>query len=277
MKKKLIIAGISVILVLSLVLAFAACNDTLSDGIFSEGVIAVQNEDGLWGYADSNGDMVIDYQYYYALPFSNGVAMVMYNSSAMFLIDTEGNHLAGPFDGVAESIDGKWMIVAEEAPSGDYYCGLYDNVNKTMKYDCVYDGIDVLENGYIVLEYAGYLSVVDPATGNTVVDSIDFDNGNDSVVAEKIEGKWLITKTTTPAAEEGGADVVTYNAIDMTTGEQLSAAWDTVYTQSDWTILQQSAAETDSAKQWAVMEDTILEIPNGESVQTKHDDSMLVT
>lgn len=278
MKKKLIIAGISVILVLSLVLAFAACNDTLSDGIFSEGVIAVQNEDGLWGYADSNGDMVIDYQYYSATPFCNGVALVSYTSQGVtFLIDAEGNHLAGPFDGVAESIDGKWMIVAEEAPSGDYYCGLYDNVNKTMKYDCVYDGIDVLENGYIVLEYAGYLSVVDPATGNTVVDSIDFGNGNDSVVAEKIEGKWLITKTTTPAAEEGGADVVTYNAIDMTTGEQLSAVWDTEYTQNGWTILQQNATETDSAKQWAVMEDTILEIPNGESVQIKHDDSMLVT
>ena len=278
MKKKLIIAGISVILVLSLVLAFAACNDTLSDGIFSEGVIAVQNEDGLWGYADSNGDMVIDYQYYYALPFSNGVALVSYTSQGVtFLIDAEGNHLAGPYEEAGISEDGKWTVVTENVTLGSDYVGLYDNVNKTMKYDCVYDDIDVLENGYITLEYAGYLSVVDPATGNTVVDSIDFGNGNDSVVAEKIEGKWLITKTTTPAAEEGGADVVTYNVIDMTTGEQLSAAWDTIDTQSDWTILQQSAAETDSAKQWAVMEDTILEIPNGESVQTKHDDSMLVT
>ena len=190
MKKKLIIAGISVILVLSLVLAFAACNDTLSDGIFSEGVIAVQNEDGLWGYADSNGDMVIDYQYYYALPFSNGVALVSYTSQGVtFLIDTEGNHLAGPYEEAGISEDGKWTVVTENVTLGSDYVGLYDNVNKTMKYDCVYDGIDVLENGYIVLEYAGYLSVVDPATGNTVVDSIEFGNGNDPVVAEKIEGK----------------------------------------------------------------------------------------
>lgn len=278
MKKKLIIAGISVILVLSLVLAFAACNDTLSDGIFSEGVIAVQNEDGLWGYADSNGDMAIGYQYYSATPFCNGVALVSYTSQGVtFLIDAEGNHLAGPYEEAGISEDGKWTVVTENVTLGSDYVGLYDNVNKTMKYDCVYDDIDVLENGYITLEYAGYLSVVDPATGNTVVDSIDFSNGNDSVVAEEIEGKWLITKTTTPAAEEGGADVVTYNAIDMTTGEQLSAVWDTIDTQNGWTILQQNATETDSAKQWAVMEDTLLEIPNGESVQIKYDDSMLVT
>lgn len=165
MKKRLLTAGISVVLILSAVCAFAACSDTRTDGIFSEGVIAVANEDGLWGYADSNGDVAINYQYAQATPFRNGVAAVAYSSGGkFFIIDKEGAHISGPYDSAAFSKDGKWIVVKND--SGFY--GVYDTANKTMKLDCVYDSVSELENGFFLTCYETYYTVTDLSAGTTV-------------------------------------------------------------------------------------------------------------
>lgn len=69
MKKKNIIISLAIVLCVVVALAgvLAACNDTVNDNMFSAGKLAVQ-KDGLWGYIDGSGEMVIDAQYDEASP-----------------------------------------------------------------------------------------------------------------------------------------------------------------------------------------------------------------
>ena len=88
MKKKVVIVialALSVILALTL---FAGCAKT-TDSAFSQGMIAVQ-KDGLWGFADESGDIVIDCKYDRVSPFYGEYAAVQMGSRA-FLIDADGN------------------------------------------------------------------------------------------------------------------------------------------------------------------------------------------
>lgn len=58
----------------------------------SEG-LAVIYENGRYGYIDINGNLVIKNKYYYASPFNNGLAIVDFEDGKSGVIDKEGNEL----------------------------------------------------------------------------------------------------------------------------------------------------------------------------------------
>ena len=136
MKKKLLITVIAVIVVLATVFALAACNDTLSDGIFSGGCIAVMDEYGRWGYVDSNGKEVIGFDYNGASAFVNDVAIVV-QGQRFFLIDKDGEKIGGPYTDIGAVADNTMIILANK--EGKY--GVYDTAAKAFSYDFVYDAI----------------------------------------------------------------------------------------------------------------------------------------
>ena len=136
MKKKLLITVIAVIVVLATVLGMAACNDTLSDGIFSGGCIAVMDEYGKWGYVDSNGKEVIGFDSEGASAFVNDVAKVV-QGQGFFLIDKDGEKIGGPYTDIGAVADNTMIILANK--EGKY--GVYDTAAKAFSYDFVYDDI----------------------------------------------------------------------------------------------------------------------------------------
>lgn len=64
---------------------------------FSCGRIAVVNPEGLWGYADGTGSIVIPAQFAEAYEFCDGFARVEFAEGDMGCIDTDGNVLARGF------------------------------------------------------------------------------------------------------------------------------------------------------------------------------------
>lgn len=61
-------------------------------GNSSEG-LAVVYENGKYGYIDLNGNLVIENKYNYALPFKNGLAVVDFEDGKEGIIDRDGNEL----------------------------------------------------------------------------------------------------------------------------------------------------------------------------------------
>ncbi len=62
---------------------------------FNEGLAAFVDENGKWGYLDTNGEIVIKAQYDLVLPFENGLAIVQANEKDG-LIDNKGNEIVSP-------------------------------------------------------------------------------------------------------------------------------------------------------------------------------------
>ena len=64
--------------------------DSYQDYYFHEGLSLVQNEDGLWGYVNEDGQEVIPCQWDDAYPFDGGLALVAYSDGKTAYIDHEG-------------------------------------------------------------------------------------------------------------------------------------------------------------------------------------------
>ena len=58
---------------------------------FSEGLVAVQNVDGLWGFINKKGEEVIPCQFKAADDFSEGLAGVIDKDNNLYYIDKKGN------------------------------------------------------------------------------------------------------------------------------------------------------------------------------------------
>lgn len=169
MKKKLLITVIAVIVVLATVLGMAACNDTLSDGIFSGGCIAVMDEYGKWGYVDSNGKEVIGFDYNGASAFVNDVAIVV-QGQVFFLIDKDGEKIGGPYTDIGAVADNTMIILANK--EGKY--GVYDTAAKAFSYDFVYDAITPVGDTSVVrmeskMNGVEGVEYVDLATGSVTM------------------------------------------------------------------------------------------------------------
>lgn len=183
MKKKLLITVIAVIVVLATVLGMAACNDTLSDGIFSGGCIAVMDEYGKWGYVDSNGKEVIGFDYEGASAFVNDVAIVV-QGQRFFLIDKDGEKIGGPYTDIGAVADNTMIILANK--EGKY--GVYDTAAKAFSYDFVYDAITPVGDTSVVrmestINGVEGVEYVDLATGSVTMarktDEVTYADGND--------------------------------------------------------------------------------------------------
>ena len=64
--------------------------DSYQDYYFHEGLSLVQNEDGLWGYVNVDGQEVIPCQWDEAYPFDGGLAFVAYSDGKTAYIDHDG-------------------------------------------------------------------------------------------------------------------------------------------------------------------------------------------
>lgn len=149
MKKKNIIISLAIVLcvVVALTGVLAACNDTVNDNMFSAGKLAVQ-KDGLWGYMDSSGEMVIDAQYDTATPFCGNYAVVTLGDKVM-LIDGEGNEfmeLSGV--GIVASEDGTRLAVSEKNTA---LMGVLDTGSGEWVVRPMYDEIYFTKGGQIIV------------------------------------------------------------------------------------------------------------------------------
>ncbi len=191
MKKKVVIVialALSVILALTLL---AGCAKT-TDSAFSQGMIAVQ-KDGLWGFADENGDIAIECKYDSVSPFYGEYAAVQMGSRS-FLIDVKGNDTGIELASV--SVDASVSVAANEdrtlLAAREKYTGLA-GVLSTESGEWViraaYDMIDFLEGGLVLVTIgsgSGNYGLFD-ATGAEIcpVEYTDCAIGENAVIMEK--------------------------------------------------------------------------------------------
>ena len=152
MKKKVVIVialALSVILALTLL---AGCAKT-TDSAFSQGMIAVE-KDGLWGFADENGDIAIDCKYDSVSPFYGEYAAVKMGDRS-FLIDVKGNdtgiELASA--SVAANED-RTLIAAREKYTG--LAGVLSTESGEWVIRAAYDEIEFLDGGLVLVAINGY-------------------------------------------------------------------------------------------------------------------------
>lgn len=104
---------------------------------FSEGLAAVQNEKGLWGYINKLGEFVIPQRYHDAEPFSEGLAMVREQEDGVRkFIDLRGNTVLTPrFPGFEIWYVGgfKWglsFVMIRNPKTDEYLKGLMNHQGK---------------------------------------------------------------------------------------------------------------------------------------------------
>lgn len=147
MKKKVVIVialALSVILALTLL---AGCAKT-TDSAFSQGMIAVQ-KDGLWGFADENGDIAIDCKYDYVSPFYGEYAAVEMGDRS-FLIDVKGNDTGIELASASVAVnEDRTLIAAREKYTG--LEGVLSTESGEWVIRAAYDEIDFLEGGLVLV------------------------------------------------------------------------------------------------------------------------------
>lgn len=147
MKKKVVIVialALSVILALTL---FAGCAKT-TDSAFSQGMIAVQ-KDGLWGFADESGDIVIDCKYDRVSPFYGEYAAVQMGSKS-FLIDADGNDTGIELGSASVTAnEDRTLIAATEKYTG--LKGVLNTESGEWVIRAAYDEIEFLEGGLVLV------------------------------------------------------------------------------------------------------------------------------
>lgn len=109
-------------------------------GKFSEGLASVWDEQGLYGYVDQNGQVVIELKWHRAEPFENGVAIVsngFYGTNDV-LIDRSGHPLGDvEWDKIERNQEGYFRVFAgdfepEQNPPYERF-GKYGFMNETGK------------------------------------------------------------------------------------------------------------------------------------------------
>ena len=93
-----------------------------ADWFYQDGLLLVMNGDGLYGYVDLNGEIVIEPQFGEAESFRNGYAVGADGGSG-WLIDTQGNRLAKDVyfvcglwadGGIAVEVEGGWAVLNQD-------------------------------------------------------------------------------------------------------------------------------------------------------------------
>ena len=186
MKKKVVIVialALSVILALTLL---AGCAKT-TDSAFSQGMIAVQ-KDGLWGFADENGDIAIDCKYDSVSPFYGEYAAVQMGSRS-FLIDVKGNDTG--IELASASVDAnedRTLLAAREKYTG--LAGVLSTESGEWVIRAAYDGVNFLDGGLVLVAINGYYDSnygLFDATGAEIcpVEYTDCAIGENAVIMEK--------------------------------------------------------------------------------------------
>lgn len=147
MKKRAILAGLLIVTLVLSVAGMAACadKDLEKSGVFADGMIAVRNENGLYGYINSKGAEVLPFTYDSAGAFCGGYATVK-RGADWYLIDKEGNSVAGPYKAANIINDTSYMIMQDKDLG---LWGIYDLKQGKEISPCLYGNITNYEN-YLV-------------------------------------------------------------------------------------------------------------------------------
>lgn len=141
---------------------------------FSEGLACAQKSDGgLYGFIDTSGNVVIPFEYSHVNYFSEGVVHVVYGSHG-YILDKTGAVLATT-DYESSGICSEGLISVRK----DDKWGFIDKEGNLV-IDCQYDVVSEFSEGLAWVrkdDKSGYID----ATGNTVIDFIyDYDYHNSS-------------------------------------------------------------------------------------------------
>ena len=152
MKKKVVIVialALSVILALTLL---AGCAKT-TDSAFSQGMIAVE-KDGLWGFADENGDIAIDCKYDSVSPFYGEYAAVKMGDRS-FLIDVKGNDTGIELASASVAANEDRTLIAAREKYTEL-AGVLSTESGEWVIRAAYDEIEFLDGGLVLVAINGY-------------------------------------------------------------------------------------------------------------------------
>lgn len=182
MKRKtvLIIAlALCAILALSLL---AGCAET-TDSAFSQGMIAVK-KDGLWGFADESGEIVIDCKYDAVTPFYGAYAAVSMGGRT-FLIGTDGEDAGIEIAGLDEVNKERTLMIVKDKHAGLY--GALDTSSGEWKIAPLYDDLNFVKGEMILAELGGKVGLFDAACAELCPVAYDmYSGGSNAVVMSKI-------------------------------------------------------------------------------------------
>ena len=178
-KKKLFMLGgivVAAILIIALIIGLASCGgpktiNNLEDiELFNEGMIAVADASGKWGYVNKKGTWKIAPQYDYAQAFAeNGLAAVRMADTMdadgritaegkWGYIDKKGNlKIAAQFDEAGMFDENGYAVVGIFNNGDEYSDYKYGVINKRGKYimTMTYDDIQPMSNGLFIFERDG--------------------------------------------------------------------------------------------------------------------------
>lgn len=151
---------------------------------FCEGLAAVRDEDGLWGFIDTAGAVVIPFQYEYAENFSEGFAVVMTDGLYGY-IDATGAMIC---DAVYTDANEFHEGLAAVEIDGKY--GFLDTSGK-FAIDAIYDYAGSFEDGLAFVMLDGLHGAID-ASGAVVIE-IKYESMwgfHDDLVVVELDGKY---------------------------------------------------------------------------------------
>ena len=160
--------------------------------LFHDGLLAVSNEENLWGFVDETGQIVIDFIYQNATDFWDGVAAVQIDN-LFGLIDTEGNYVLQPIYSKVQPMS-SFNLFRVEDPTLEKE-GLFNSLGEQIlefKYDSIYDFSYLKTETPIMLTRIGDLVGYTDLEGNEITGHIysegkPFRNG---YAACSVDGEW---------------------------------------------------------------------------------------
>ena len=182
MKRKIVLIialALCAILALSLL---AGCAET-TDSAFSQGMIAVK-KDGLWGFADESGEIVIDCKYDSVTPFYGAYAAVSMGGRT-FLIGTDGEDAGIEIAGLDDVNKERTLMIVKDKHTGLY--GALDTSSGEWKIEPLYDDLNFVKGEMILAELGGKVGLFDAACAELCPVAYDmYSGGSNAVVMSKI-------------------------------------------------------------------------------------------
>ena len=130
--------------------------------LFMNELVAAQNDEGKWGYINSDGDKKIDFKFEYAYPFAqNKLALVKYDGKYGY-INKNSEFVIEPTYDEAFSFNDNIAVCAK-----DEKYGAIDKNGETI-IEFKYKNISSFKNDYAIAVYNGYYGVINKK-GETVV------------------------------------------------------------------------------------------------------------
>lgn len=170
-----------------------------ANALFSMDLVAVQNEEGKWGYVSQNGNTKIEFKFDSALNFSdNGLALVKVNDKYGYInidgkfkinaiyeeaLSFESGVAIVKFEGKYGVIDSKGKVITTNPSSGD--------VAEEFLKGYFYEDIKPFENGYAAVKIDGKFGLIN-IKGEKVLDCTydDITSISNGILAYQINEKY---------------------------------------------------------------------------------------